>query len=653
MKKLIVLTGVVFLTCFSLFVIAQEKDPVLMTIGDKKVNFSEFMNVYNKNSNRQIPGDEKSLEEYLELFVNFKLKVKEAESLGLDTTSAFINELAGYRKQLSQPYLTDNAVNDNLLSEAYERHKIEISASHILVNVSETALPKDTLAAYMKIIKTRERILKGEDFGELAKRVSEDPSAKENSGNLGYFTAMQMVYPFETAAFITAVGEVSMPVRTRFGYHLVKVLDKRTARGQILVAHIMVENPKEGSGQDPEAAKSKIVEIHKKAKSGEDFAQLASQYSDDKSSAKKGGELPWFGTGRMVPEFENASFQLLSKSDISEPFQTRFGWHIVKMVDKKEIPTFEEMKSELKNKISKDSRSQLGRVVLISKIKKEYGFKENIKNRDELVKYIDSTFFIGEWKASSAKSLSKPLFTIGQSSFTQKDFVAYLDANQSKRPDVTVQVVVILLYNSFVENEIISYEESRLEQKYPEFKALMQEYRDGILLFELTDRMVWSKAVNDTVGLEAFYQENKNNFMWNERVKATIYSNSDNTIAKQTRKIVSQSKKKGYSSDDIVKMVNINSQLSLKAESGKFQKGENDIIDIVTWAPGISQDINKDSRVVFVQVHEKLAPVPKTLKESRGMVTAEYQSYLEKQWIKELKAKYPVTINKEVLSLIK
>ncbi|MDQ3190706.1 MAG: peptidylprolyl isomerase [Bacteroidota bacterium] len=652
MKKSIVLTGIILWCCLSVFVKAQDKDPVLMTIGDKQVYLSEFLNIYNKNSNRQTPDDEKALNEYLDLFVNFKLKVREAEALGLDTTSAFKNELAGYRKQLAQPYLTDNSVNDNLLMEAYERHKTEINASHILINLSQTALPKDTLAAYNKILKIRDRILKGEDFAQIAKKVSEDPSAKENGGNLGYFTAMQMVYPFETAAFNTAIGEISMPVRSRFGYHLIKVLDKRPARGQILVAHIMIETPKDGSA-DAETAKTKIFEIYKKAKAGDDFAQLSSQYSDDKGSAKKGGELPWFGTGRMVPEFENASFQLEKKGDISEPFQTRFGWHIVKIIDKKEVPSLEEMRAELKSKISKDSRSQLGRVALISGIKKEYDFKENLKNRDELVKFIDKSFFSGEWNAQKAESLNKFLFKIGKNSYTQKDFVAYLDANQSKRPEVDAQIAINTLYTSFVEDNIIAYEESRLEEKYPEFKILMQEYRNGILLFELTDKMVWSKAVNDTVGLEAFYQENKNNFMWNERVKATIYSNADNNIAKQTRKIVAKSKKKGYSSDEIVKMVNSDSQLSLKAESGKFQKGENEIIDKIKWAPGISEDINKDNRIIFVHVQEKIQPAPKTLKESRGIVTAEYQAYLEKKWIKELKEKYPVQINTEVLSTIK
>ncbi|MBA3901998.1 MAG: peptidylprolyl isomerase, partial [Bacteroidetes bacterium] len=586
---------------------------------------------------------------YVELFVNFKLKVREAESLGLDTTDSFKNELAGYRKQLAQPYLTDTLVDDNLLKEAYERMKIEINASHILINLSETALPKDTLIAYQKAIKLRERILKGENFGEIAKSNSDDPSAKDNEGNLGYFTALQMVYPFESAAYGTDVEGVSLPVRTRFGYHLIKVHHKRPARGQILVAHIMVENGKvDASSEDSVSVRAKIEEIYKKLKGGEDFAMLAQQYSDDKGSARRGGELPIFGTGRMVPEFENAAFELKKDGDISEIVQTRFGMHIIKRLEKKEMVSFDDMKGELKAKISKDSRSQLSRTALINKIKKENNFKESLKARDKMASVIDSTYFAGEWKAEKAKKLKKSLWSIGDQKFTQQDFAEFLEVNQAKRPAIPAEVLINSMYANFVETNVIAYEESRLEQKYPEFKALMQEYRDGILLFELTDRMVWSKAVSDTVGLEAFYEKNKNNFMWGERIDVTIYSSANEKIAQQAGSLVSQSKP----TEEISKAINKDSQLNLKIESGKFSKGENEIADGIEWKPGITKNIKKDQRVVFVHVHEKLKAQPKSLKEARGLVTAEYQTTLEKQWIESLKAKYPVVINKEILQLI-
>jgi peptidyl-prolyl cis-trans isomerase SurA len=652
MKKIIIsLCFSALLVGFSGKIEAQEKDPVLMKMGGKEIPLSEFIHIYTKNNPNQ-SKDEKSLNEYLDLFVNFNLKVKEAEALGYDTSPAFINELAGYRRQLAQPYLTDNEVSEQLLKESYDRLQQEINASHILIKLDENALPKDTLAAWNKIMKLRERVIKGEDFGKVAESHSEDPSAKENQGQLGFFTAFQMVYPFENMAYNTEVGQVSMPVRTRFGYHLVNVLEKRPARGQVLVAHIMIETPKEISLEDSAAAYNKIQEIFRKVNAGEDFGQLAQQFSDDRGSARRGGELPWFGTGRMVPEFENVAFSL-NKAETSQPFRTRFGWHIIKQIDKKEMISFDEMKAELKAKVSKDSRSQLSRTALINRIKSEYGYKENLKSRDEFVRLIDNSFFEGTWSASRATGLTKPVLTIGSKTYTQADFANYLENQQSKRSEASPLAVLNSLFTSFAEEKVIAYEDAQLENKFPEFKALMNEYRKGILLFELTDKMVWSKAVNDTAGLEAFYEQNKNNFMWGERLNATVYITANDNVAKQTRKLVAQAKKKGLSSDDISRMINQDSQLNLKIEKGKYQKGENEIIDNIKWVPGITPNIKKDNKVIFVEVHEKINPQTKSLREAKGLITAEYQSHLEKLWIEELKAKYPVEVYPEVLKNIK
>ena len=266
----------------------KSDDAVLMTIGGNRVTVSEFENVYHKNNTKESgSADSKSLNEYVDLFVNFKLKVKEAEELGLDTAKAFKDELAGYRKQLAQPYLTDKDVNEKLLSETYNRLNMDVHAAHILVKVNETALPKDTLEAYNKIMKIRARILKGEDFKKVAseKGISDDPSAVENGGDLGYFTALQMVYPFESAAYTTKVGEISMPVRTRYGYHIIKVVDSRDNRGEVTVAHIMLLNPKEDKAEEKDKIKKNIDDIYQKLQQGESFESLAKQFSDDKSSS--------------------------------------------------------------------------------------------------------------------------------------------------------------------------------------------------------------------------------------------------------------------------------------------------------------------------------------------------------------------------------
>lgn len=630
----------------------KNKDAVLMTIGQDKVTVAEFETVYKKNNTKEATNDAKSLNDYVDLFVNFKLKVREAEELKLDTAKSFRDELAGYRKQLAQPYLTDKDVNEKLLKETYDRLQEDVHASHILVKVPEGALPKDTLEAYNKIMKIRTRILKGEGFNKVAaeKGISDDPSAKDNGGDLGYFTALQMVYPFESAAYSTKVGDVSMPVRTRFGYHIIKVSDRRKAQGEVLVAHIMVKTPPNMTKEDSINAHSKINEIYSKLKAGAKFEELATQFSDDKTSAKKGGELMWFGTNKMPMEFEKASFALKNKNDISEPVKTKYGWHVIRLVDKRGLASFDVMKNELKDKVTKDSRSQAGRASLIAKIKAEYKFKENLAARDEFIKVIDSTVFEGTWDKAKAAALKKPMFNFNDKQYTQADFANYIASHQNKRPKIDRTVLINQLYKQFVDESAITYEESRLDQKYPEFKALMEEYHDGILLFELTDRKVWSKAVKDTAGAKEFYEKNKNNYMWEERADAVVYSCSDATVAQQVRKMLTEKK----SEKDILAAINKDTQLNLQTESRLFSKGENEFVD-KSWKQGISADMNseKDKKTVIVAVNKIVPPGPKSFQDAKGMVTADYQNYLEKEWLAELRKKYVVTIDKNVLATIK
>jgi peptidyl-prolyl cis-trans isomerase SurA len=629
-----------------------NSDAVLMNIGNSKVTVAEFENVYHKNNTKEATGDTKSLNDYVDLFVNFKLKVKEAEEMGLDTAKSFKDELSGYRKQLAQPYLTDKDVNEKLIKETYDRLKEDIHASHILVKVSENALPKDTLEAYNKIMKIRSRILKGEDFNKVAAApgISDDPSAKDNGGDLGFFTALQMVYPFESAAYNTKVGDISMPVRTRFGYHIIKVVERRKAQGEVLVAHIMVKTMPNMTTEDSLNAYTKINELYAKLQSGLKFDDVAKEFSDDKSSAQKGGELPWFGTGKMPIEFEKASFAIANKGDYTKPMRTKYGWHIIKLMDKRGLASFDEMKNELKNKVTKDSRSQAGRESLIAKVKAEYKFKENPKVIDDFYKIMDTTLFEGYWDVEKAAALKKPMFNFNDKVYTQADFANYISSHQSKRPKTDVKIVINQLYKQFVEESAVGYEETRLDMKYPEFKALMQEYRDGILLFELTDKKVWSKAVKDTTGSMAFYEKNKMNYMWGERADASVYTCADEKIAKQVRDLM----KKKKSEKDIIALINKDSQLNLQVETRIFNKNENEFVD-KNWALGTSADFKseKDNKIVIVVTNKLLKPEPKSYVDSKGMVTAEYQNYLEKEWIASLKAKYPVTVDKAVLSKVK
>ena len=644
------------LTCLlALFVIpayhqaAAQTDPVLMTIGGTNISKSEFEKVYKKN-NKDVSYDSKSVKEYLELYINYKLKVKEAEEEKLDTSESFINELKGYRKQLAQPYMTDKDVTENLVKEAYDRMKKDVRASHILFKLAPDALPKDTLVAFNKAMKVREKLMKGGDFTALAKENSEDPSAKENAGDLGFFTGMQMVYPFESAAYNLKQGEISMPVRTKYGYHLIKVTDSRPAQGEIHTAHIMIKTAGTNDQDSVNmAAKHKIDEIYAKLKAGDKFDDLATQCSDDKGSARSGGILPWFGTGRMVPEFEKAAFELKADGDYSAPIKTSYGWHIIKRIEKRGIPTFEEKQNELKTMVARDSRAELSKNSLVLRIKKDYNFKETLKNKEDFINSLDSSLAKGEYDQSKSAAFTKPLFTIGDKTFTQTDFAEYLANHQTKKEGTVSQKIANMLYDQFVTESCLAYEEANLDKKYPDFKSLMQEYRDGILLFDLTDQKVWSKAMKDSAGLSKYYEMHKNAYLWGDRVDAVVYTCANKEIAASVRKML---KKKGATPSSIADEINKDSQLNLTIKEGKFSKGDNEIVDSVKWVKGLSPDLNRNSQICFVDIKEIIPPSPKSLDESKGLVTADYQTYLEKEWIETLRKKYPVTVNEQVLSTV-
>jgi peptidyl-prolyl cis-trans isomerase SurA len=632
---------------------AQEKDPILLTVDGQNVSLSEFEAVYRKN-NREATVDPADLKEYLELYINFRLKVREAEALGLDTLKKFIEELKGYQKQLAKPYLTDKNVSEALIKEAYERMKQDVSASHILLKVGPDALPKDTLAVYNRIVELRNAALKG-DFEALARKNSEDPSAAENGGNLGWFSAMRMVYPFETAAFTTPVGQISQPVRTRFGYHILKINGKRDALGELKVAHIMLKTGKEATAEDVAKAKEKALEVKGiLAKGLSTFEELATKYSEDKGSSVKGGELPQFGSGRMVAAFEKAAFALKEIGDVSEPIETEYGWHIIKLLQRIPVPTFEATKDDLTAKVSKDSRSQLTRTVVIDRVKKEAGFKEFTAPVDELAKFLDARVLEGKWNADTAKALTKTVMTLGNKSYTQFDLAQFVGKQQTRRKPEDLRVLLNGFYAQFVEESVLAYEESQLEKKYPEYKALLKEYRDGILLFDLTDQKVWSKAVKDTVGLQAFYEKSKDKFMWEKRLDAEIYHVQKDSILQPLLDELKKKFKKGeVDSEAIVKTYNVNSKLNLRAEAGKYQMEDEEVLKNVAWEKGIQGPFKVGENQVIVVVKEVLAPTTKTLKEARGLVTAEYQQYLEQEWIKELRSKYKYKADDTLLSKIK
>ena len=622
----------------TLVIIAQN----VLKIDDQNISLDEFKNVFYKNNNN-IEFTKEYLDEYMNLFVNFKLKVKEANDLNLDTILAFKTELDGYKKQLAKPYLKNKEFDSNMLSEAYERMKQDIKASHILIAIDENSSVQKEKLAYDKILSIRSSILDSStSFETAAKNNSDDKSALDNGGNLSYFTAFMMVYDFESAAYSTDIGEISMPIRTKYGYHIILVTDKRKASGEVKVAHIMF---KSGEGSDDNKlmeAKDNIYKTAELLKNGEVFSDVAERFSEDRSTAVKGGNLPAFGVGKMVPEFESVAFGLNLIGEVSEPFRTQYGWHIINLLEKREIPSFEEIKSELKRKIESDSRGELSKEALYAKLRKNYKVKNNPQVYTAFRKSSANAIALGKFKSSS-KNNSK-LVTINGKLITVSSFVNYILINQKLGSNIDN------MYIAFVNEELLIYEESQLEIKYPEYKALLQEYREGILLFDLTNAKVWNKAVEDTVGLQNFYNSNINNYKWEERVDASIYSCIDLETAKTVKRAIHKKHRGNIKNAEILIKANEGAPLSLQINTKKFVKGENKYIDSIKWKVGISKDIKtSDGSYIIIDINEVLEPISKTLNENRGKVISDYQNILEKEWVFSLKEKYEVKVNKEVL----
>ncbi len=639
----------------------KSNDKTILTIDGQEFTLGEFMYVYNKNNTNSSDTASKNINDYMNLYVNFRLKVKEAEDNGMDTSAAFIKELAGYRTQLAKPYLTDKSVDEVILKEAYQRLKWDIRASHIMIAVPEGASDNDSIsiAAYKKLVNIRKKILAGADFAEMAKKYSDDPSAKDhaagrnrgatkgNGGDLGYFTAFYMVYPFETAAYNTPVGDICMPVRTKFGYHIIKVTDKIPELGKIEVKHINIK-PSNPTEEADKKAKEKIMEIEAKIKSGNiSFEEAAKLYSDDRGSADNGGLLPAFEVSRMVPEFIE-SISKLKINEVSGPVKTNYGWHLIKLVKLIKIPSYENYLSTLKTKVARDSRSNRSKEAAIDKFKKEYSFKEYPKALINFYNAIDSTIYNNTWKADKAASFNKVLFKLDGKKYTQHDFAKFVEENQRMKKKGTKRFIIDLLYNRWVDNTVMEYKDSKLEEENNDFKMLMQEYHDGILLFSISDEKVWGKAVKDTIGLQKFYNANMSKYQWKQRTDAVIYKCSSDSMAKLVTKWLDE----GLKIDSIIKLANKNSSLNLHFARGKYEPGTNEIIDQVKKQVGISNIINIGKAYFVVDIKEILPVQPKSIDEARGLITADYQNYLEKKWIEKLRKEHTVIINNDLLDTL-
>ena len=636
----------------------EDKGPALLTFDNGvKVYKSEFEYVYQKNNGgweKARTHETTQYEEYLDLYINFKRKVMEAESLGLNEKEEFKTEFEGYRKQLAQPYLVEKDFQEGLVKEAYDRSKWLISASHLLIGIGPDASPADTLKAFNKALAIRDSIAnKNKDFAMMAGRHSSDPSAKQNGGYLGYFSAFDMVYPFETGAFNTPKGQVSMPVRSGYGYHLILVKDRIENTGVKSAAHIIIRIGPQYSAKDTAMAIARINEISEKIKQGEKFADLAAKFSDDQVTAQKGGDL---GTGRLIPEMEELKLKL-KQDEVSEPFNTSFGWHLLAITNVEPMQSFEEAEPGIRSKISRDARSYLSREVLMKRVKKENNYQLNQANLDKFVLAVEdeTKYTKGFWRPvdSLHKDLySLELYRIGKDSDTHigtlKDYIDFYVSYRKGFDGATIKQVTGKVLEKFEEQEVLKFEESQLPKKYPEYRELVKEYRDGILLFTLTEDKVWRKAVEDTVGLKNYYETHKDKFQANERIVVKEYQSDDSDNLQRVLEMLSQ----GLEDDKIQESINQGSSLNLKVRRLTYEKGKNEPqLDLWAQPVGYKSGITQiGEQFMLAIVMEKNPAGTKSFSDAKSECITQYQNYLEETWLKDLAGKYPVTRHDNVLN---
>lgn len=635
--------SIVLFVLFSLNISAQKKKDSVLTIGDIQVSKDEFIANYQKNNTNILDEkDRKTPSEYLELYVNFKLKVLEAKKLGYDTIKSFITELEGYRKDLAKPYLTDVSYNEEMVKTAYHRTKNERKASHILILVNPETPPADTLIAWNKITDIHKQILEGADFSEMAAKYSEDPSAVQNKGLLGYFRAFQMVFPFEDMTYKTPVGQVSGIIRTRFGYHLIKVHDERIVPGEIKVAHIMKMFPQQASEETIASLKLSADSIWNKATSGSDFAELAKKYSDDKQTAVEGGVMNWFTPADMqqFPTFADAAFGLKNDGEISPVIRTAYGWHILKRLEFRTTPPYEKMRADLESKIKQNPAiSKYSDEAFDRKLRAEYELKINEANFTQLANSVSDSIKRNELKDKVLVSFANQSLSVGKfTEFLQnQNFTPAADKSDS---DLTP------LLNQFIHQKLLEYENTQLEKKHPDFARIFQEYHDGILLFNISKDKIWDVASSDTLKLQKYYDQTEKKYFWKDRFKGWVIESANLEIRSRIEKMLDE---KEYSKQELEDVFNTKTENNVQFRSVASEKGDDPIVDYFIWSGPKPAGLNETTTFV----HGKIVPnEQKVLNDAWGLYSSDLQEQIEKEWINSLRQKYPIKINKKVLNKI-
>ncbi len=650
MLKQLILT--VFTAILFINLQAQSDSDILMTVGDQNVTVGEFKYIYEKNNGKEADYSKASLDEYVDLYTKFKLKVAKARGMKLDTIVSLQKELDGYRKQLANSFLTDREVVDKLMNEIVERKKQDVRVSHILVKVNAKG-PNDLKEkAKKKLLNLKQQLREGKSFSELAKNYSDDVNTKNKGGDLGFITANlpSGFYELENVMYNLEKNEVSEPIQTKLGYHLVKITEKREARGTVEVAHIFKKVDKKKGGKI-NAIKRTIDSIYVALQGGASFEKLASKHSEDKTTQTKGGLLPAFGIAVYDSKFEDAAFGLENNGDYTAPILTSVGYHIIKRISKPAPKTLDQVKLQFKDKIVKYDRYEKAQEVMIQKIKETSQFRERRNILDKFTETLDNNFYSYKWQPERSLGDDVLLAFGPNQDQSIKDFAAYAKKQTRLRSQFDkskpLEEAVEIIYDAFIKEKAYEYEQANLENKYPEFKALMREYQEGILLFEATKINVWDKANTDTVGLYNFYEQNKSKYIFEEQ--ATIGKYIVNTTdEKQLKKIMKCAKR--HNSEKTLNRFNKDGLDMIEYSEVMVEPGSKELTGLAFKKKSLSQPVidQKNKKSLFKKVVKISPSRRKSLKEARGYVVADYQDQLEKQWINDLKKQYPVVINDDI-----
>lgn len=697
MRKIFVL---LFAAGMALGVSAQNSnDPVVFEINGKKIYKSEFMREFLRSVGKDPKAaptactyeKRQALEEYADLFVNYRTKLEDAFANGYDTMPDMVKELTGYRNELAAPYLIDSATLNQILHEAYERNHYTLRAAHILVRLGRQPSPADTLKAYNRAMAYYDRIMAGEDFLTVAaeaaevrfkeEMIPEDDPRRNDKGDLGNFTVFEMVYPFETAAYGLSVGEVSKPVRTNYGYHIIKLMDKNPYLGKCTFQHIWV-----ASSAVPSQAEARIRQAYEHIIDGESFDNVCRNYTDDHSTADRGGLLSDMTARQIPPEYVPYLSRMIPGS-ITEPFQTQYGWHLLKLVSRDSLASFEEMEPYYKQRLVRDTRSRKPREAFIEQCKRKYNFVDYTKMYEKQAKVkgkkakqpkvplaslaecraaLSDSVFIKAWHYSDTMVTDmRPLFSVEDLEYTAKDFLLFVEKHQRAEMPYDLDAYLENRYSNFIKDKVFEYADKHLEEEHNEFAQLMDEYRNGLMIFSYNDLMIWSKAIRDTAGLKNFYnyysaQRDINNeadapYFWNERADLDIYTFADSGSLAPSKavKIIEKSIAKGWNAEQTTRKLNsaVKGEPNYKISHKTVEKEHQNLLKPNQWKNGVYTVADKQGFKVLVvkQTHE---PGLKDLPDARGYYINEYQTYLEKNLVDTLRKKYNVIIHQDVIDEI-